>query len=58
MAKVIQFYKRQQSTKRKSVPVRLQAKVVTFPAAEARAQLIRDESSARRALHWVHDFAR
>jgi hypothetical protein len=59
MAKIIQFCKRQQSRpKRKSAPVGRQAKVVMFPAAEVRTQLIRDESSARRALHWVHDFAR
>jgi hypothetical protein len=59
MAKIIQFYERQESkTKCKSVPVGQRANVITFPAAEARYQLIRDESSARRALHRVHDFAR
>ena len=59
MAKIIQFYKRQKSRpKRKSVPAGRQANIIMFPAAEARAQHIRDESSARRALHWAHGFAR
>jgi hypothetical protein len=59
MAKIIRFYKRQESKpKRKLASLGRQANVIRFSAAAARIQRIRDKSSARRAFHWVHGFAR